>query len=86
VDSNSYTPLSTKISKRGLSMFALHPEYVMNEQQETRAVLLPINEWQLLLEAMEELEDIQAYDKVKAQQSDIIPFEQAIQEIQGKGI
>lgn len=67
-------------------MFALHPEYVMNEHQETRAVLLPIDEWQRLLEVMEELEDIRTYDKVKAQKLDVIPFEQAIQEIHGKGI
>ena len=66
-----------------MNLFALHPEYVMNERQETRAVLLPMNEWQLLLEAIEELEDIQAYDAVKAQKLNIIPFEQAVQEIQG---
>ena len=67
-------------------MLALHPEYVINDQQETKAVLLPFNEWQQILEAIEELEDIRAYDEAKAQQGEYIPFEQAIQEIQDNGI
>ncbi|MCP4405488.1 MAG: hypothetical protein GY801_50325 [bacterium] len=63
-------------------MLTLHPEYVVNEHQETKAVLLPFDEWQQILEDMEELEDIRAYDEVKAQPLECIPFEQALHEIQ----
>ncbi|MBD3323148.1 hypothetical protein GF339_01105 [candidate division KSB3 bacterium] len=63
-------------------MLALHPEYVINEHQETTAVLLPFQEWQQLLEAFEELEDIHAYDEAKAQNLQFIPFDQAIHEIE----
>jgi hypothetical protein len=63
-------------------MFTLHPEYVIDAQQKTKAVLLPYNEWQQLLEALEELEEIQAYDAAKSHELEFIPFEQAIQEIQ----
>jgi PHD/YefM family antitoxin component YafN of YafNO toxin-antitoxin module len=63
-------------------MLTLHPEYVIDDHQETKAVLLPFDEWQQLLEALEELEDIRTYDEVKAQKGEYIPFEQAVQEIQ----
>lgn len=63
-------------------MLALHPEYVINEHQQPKAVLLPFEEWQQLLEAIEELEDIRAYDEAKARPLEVVPFEQAVQEIQ----
>jgi hypothetical protein len=39
---------------------------------------LPIHEWTGLLDALEELEDIRAYDAAKAQEQETIPFEQAV--------
>lgn len=62
-------------------MLKLHPEFVVNEKQQKKAVLLPIKEWQKLVEACEELEDIKAYDKAKSCPSDSMPFEQAVREI-----
>ena len=56
-------------------MLALHPEYVIDEHQKTKAVLLPFDEWQQLLEVMEELEDIRAYDEAKAQPHGVLPPE-----------
>jgi hypothetical protein len=35
-----------------------------------------------LLDALEELEDIRAYDEAKASDDEVIPFEQAMQEIE----
>jgi len=47
--------------------------------------LLPIAEWHEVVEALEELDDIRAYDAAKQQPSESIPFDQAILEIdQGK--
>jgi hypothetical protein len=46
------------------------------------AVILDLQEYQQLLEAMEELEDIRAYDEAKASQDESIPFEQALREIE----
>lgn len=62
-------------------MVTLHPEYVINSQQHTKSVLLPFDEWQQLLEELEELDDIRAYDEAKAQPGESIPFEQAVREI-----
>ncbi len=50
-------------------MLAPHQEYVIDEHQETKSVLLPFDEWRQLLEEIEELEDIRAYDEANAQPS-----------------
>ena len=63
-------------------MIALHPEYVIDNSDKKKAVILPYDEWELLLAEIEELEDVLIFDKVKANNNDeIIFFEQAIEEI-----
>ena len=63
-------------------MIDLHPQYVMDENKQCRAVLLPVDEWAKILEALEELDDIHAYDEAKAGSQEAVPFEQAVKEIQ----
>ncbi|MGH7321092.1 MAG: hypothetical protein ACRELA_15890 [Candidatus Rokuibacteriota bacterium] len=46
------------------------------------SVLLDIDEYRRLLEALEELESIRAYDAAKASRDPAIPFEQAVAEIE----
>ena len=46
------------------------------------AVVLDLEEYRRLIERLEELEDIRAYDEAKATEDEIIPFEQAIEEIE----
>ena len=65
-------------------MVALHPEFVVDEKAAKKAVILPFAEWQRLMEEVEELEDIRAYDKAKAEADDAVPFEEAIRRIRGK--
>lgn len=62
-------------------MLTVHPEFVVDEEQERKAVLLPYDEWQQIVEEMEELDDIRAYDEGKAQPSDSVPFDKAVKEI-----
>jgi len=62
-------------------MIAIHPEYVVDEKQQRKSVLLPYNEWAKILEQLEELEDIKNYDQIKESPDEIIPFEQAVKEI-----
>jgi PHD/YefM family antitoxin component YafN of YafNO toxin-antitoxin module len=62
-------------------MVTLHPEYVVDEKQRRRAVLLPAPEWEQVIEELEELEDIRAFDQAKSGPQDAIPFEQAVREI-----
>jgi len=65
-------------------MIALHPEYIVDEQQRRKAVLLPLAEWDRILEDLKDLDDIRAFDTAKAESQETIPFEQAVREIQGR--
>lgn len=58
--------------------------YVVDEQGHPVSVLLGIEEYRHLLEELEELESIRAYDAAKAFADEIIPFEQAVAEIEKK--
>jgi len=56
--------------------------YVTDEKGIRVGVLLDIADYERLLEALEELEAIRAYDRAKASQDEAIPFEQAVEEIE----
>ncbi len=60
----------------------LNPQYVVDKDQNPKAVLLTISEWEHIVEELEELDDIRAYDAAKAAPQDTIPFEQAVREIE----
>ncbi len=62
-------------------MIEVHPEYIVDENSNRKAVIIPFSEWENLIEEMEELEDIRAYDAAKSEEGDTIPFEQAVNEI-----
>lgn len=68
--------------RKNAAMDALHPQYVVDENQTPTAVLLPVGEWEQVVEELEELDDIRAYDLAKAGSQDTISFEQAVREIQ----
>ena len=63
-------------------MVIVHPEYVVDAQENRKAVLLPVSEWEQVVEELDELDDIRAFDEAKAGSQDAIPFEQAVREIQ----
>ena len=62
-------------------MVTLHPEYVVDDKDKRRAVLLPVDEWERVVGELEELEDIRLYDAAKKEAGAPIPFEQAVKEI-----
>ena len=62
-------------------MVALHPEYVLDEKDNRKAVMLPMSEWEQVVSELEEQDDIRAYDLAKEQGSEAIPLEQAVHEI-----
>ena len=63
-------------------MVSVHPEYVVDEHRQRKAVLLPVSEWERILEELEELDDIRAFDEAQAGSKEAIPFEQAVREIE----
>ena len=65
-------------------MLAIHPEYVVDEKQHRKAVILPLSDWDRIMGELEELSDIRAYDKAKTGPQDTLSFERAVREIQAE--
>lgn len=63
-------------------MITIHPQYVVDAAQTRTAVLIPAAEWEQILEALEDLDDIRAYDAAKAEGQEAVPFAQALREIE----
>ncbi|NEX23578.1 hypothetical protein G3480_25430 [Thiorhodococcus mannitoliphagus] len=60
----------------------IHAEYIVDENLNKKAVIIPYSEWKVIMEEIEELDDIRAYDQVKnAIDDEDLPFQQALQEI-----
>ena len=62
-------------------MVSFQPEFVLDENQNRTAVLLPLSDWDRIVSELEELDDIRAYDAALTQGGEQLPFEQAVQEI-----
>ncbi len=63
-------------------MIALHPQFIVDESEEKKAVVIPFSEWVQILGEMEDLEEIRIYDNVKADTEDeVISFKQALNEM-----
>jgi hypothetical protein len=62
-------------------LIEIHPQYLVDEQNQKKAVVLPFAEWEQLLDELEELDDIRAYDKAKTDPSEAIPFEDCVREL-----
>ena len=65
-------------------MIPIKAEYLTGKDGKRKAVVIPIAQWETILEALEEFEDIQVYDEVKSSPSDPVPFEQAVAEIENR--
>jgi len=63
-------------------MIEIHPEYLVDDQNQKKAVLLPFSEWEQLMDELDELDDIRAYDKAKKNPSEVIAFEDCVRELQ----
>ncbi len=62
-------------------MKGLHAEYLVDRDGKRKAVVISVSEWEQILDALEEFEDIRAYDDAGQNPSEAIPFEQAVSEI-----
>ncbi len=63
-------------------MNSLKEQFVVDEKGNRISVLLDIRDYEQLLEALEEPEEIRAYDRAKSAQSEVVPFDQAVEEIE----
>jgi len=63
-------------------MNPIKARYIVDEKGNRVGVLLDWDDYRRLLEALEELESIKAYDAAKASDEERIPFDKAIKEIE----
>jgi PHD/YefM family antitoxin component YafN of YafNO toxin-antitoxin module len=56
-------------------------KYVTDGQGNRVAVLLEVEEYRRLLDALEELESIRAYDTAVAVREEAVPFDKAVEEL-----
>ncbi len=61
---------------------AINERYVVDEGGQPVSVLLDISVYREMMEELEELAAIRAYDAAKVSGDQVIPFEQAIEEIE----
>ena len=59
-------------------MTALQEQYLTDREGNRVKVVLDMDQFQQMLEELEELDDIRAYDAAKASGDEAIPFEQAM--------
>ena len=65
-----------------MSAITINPQFVKDEKGHDLGVFLTKNEFEKLLEELEDYEDIKAYDKAKSKTNEeFIPFKQAVEEI-----
>lgn len=62
-------------------MIRFHGHYLVDEKGNRKAVVVPMSDWEQIVDALEELVDIRAYDDAKGDPTQAIPFEQAVSEI-----
>jgi len=62
-------------------MIAVHEDYIVGEDGKRKAVVIPAQEWDQILDELEELDELRAYDQAKNKASDPISFEEAVREI-----
>ncbi|MDQ4126715.1 MAG: type II toxin-antitoxin system Phd/YefM family antitoxin [Actinomycetota bacterium] len=64
----------------------MEARYKVDENGKRVSVILPLEEYERLIEALEDLEDIRLYDEAKAEiergEDEVIPLEQAVRQIE----
>jgi hypothetical protein len=63
-------------------MITIKERFVVDENGAQVGVLLDIEDYRRLLDELEEIESIHAYDAAKATGDEVVPFEQAVAEIE----
>ena len=63
-------------------MIPLKERFIVDENSQRVGVLLDIEDYRQLLEDLEELEAIRAYEAAKASGDEAVPLEQAVAEIE----
>lgn len=61
-------------------MNAIHPQYITDEDGKKISVVLPMDEYEQILEELDELEDTRLYDEAKADQTPSMSFDDYVKQ------
>lgn len=64
-------------------MSPIHPQFITDTAGK-KLVVLPANEFDMMMEELEELEDIHLYDESKADNEPSVPIDEAFASIEAK--
>ena len=65
-------------------MLSVHPQYITDDKGKKISVVLPVKEFNNLMEELEELEDIRLYDAAKSSKEASVPIDKAFKSIEAK--
>jgi PHD/YefM family antitoxin component YafN of YafNO toxin-antitoxin module len=65
-------------------MVTVHPQYISDSEGKKISVILPLEEYNVLMEELEELEDIRLYDEAKKSEEPSVPLDDAFRLIESK--
>jgi hypothetical protein len=65
-------------------MFSIHPHFIIDRSGKRISVVLTIEEYEAIMEELEELEDIRLFDEAKSSDEPGIPAEEAFKQIEAK--
>lgn len=65
-------------------MTSIKPQYITDKSGKRISVVLPIKDYEVLMEELEELNDIKLYDEVKKSKESSVPIEEAFRIIEAQ--
>ena len=65
-------------------MITVHPQYITDKEGNKISVVLPIREFELILEELEDIEDVQLYDSAQASNEESILLDEAFKLIEAE--
>ncbi|MBV6478257.1 MAG: hypothetical protein HGGPFJEG_01007 [Ignavibacteria bacterium] len=65
-------------------MTTINPQYIIDKKGNRVSVVIPVAEFEIIVEELEELEDIRLYDETKADNESSIPVDKAFEMIEAK--
>ena len=65
-------------------MLTVHPQYITDHTGKKLSVVLPVREFNTIMDELEELEDIRLYDEAKASGETSVPIDEAFKLVEAK--
>ncbi len=65
-------------------MLTVHPQFITDKEGNKISVVLPIREFELLLEELDDIEDVKSYDAAQASNEESILLDEAFKFIEAE--